>query len=67
MKIASIGVTNNRNIGGISVHLDGKSNYIIGENNIGKSNFLSLLDTVCNGRNFDEADIFVAFFAGCAN
>ena len=56
MKIVSVEVLNYRNIGGISVHLDGKSNYIIGENNIGKSNFLSLLDTVCNGRSFDETD-----------
>ncbi len=56
MKIASVEVVNYRNIGGTSVYLDGKSNYIIGENNIGKSNFLSLLDTVCNGRSFDETD-----------
>ena len=32
------------------------SSYIIGENNLGKSNFLSLLETICNGKNFDEAD-----------
>ena len=56
MKIVSVEVVNFRNIGGISVHLDGNSNYIIGENNIGKSNFLALLDTVCNGRSFDETD-----------
>ena len=31
-------------------------NYIIGENNLGKSNFLSLLNTVCNGKGFDERD-----------
>ena len=31
-------------------------NYIIGENNLGKSNFLSLLSTVCNGKGFDEKD-----------
>lgn len=56
LKIVSVKVVNYRNIGGIYVHLDEKSNYIIGENNIGKSNFLSLLDTVCNGRSFDETD-----------
>ena len=31
-------------------------NYIIGENNIGKSNFLTLLATVCSGKSFDEKD-----------
>ena len=56
MKILSVDISNYRNIGGISVCLDEKNNYIIGENNIGKSNFLSLLDTVCNGRSFDETD-----------
>ena len=58
MKIVAVNISNYRNIGGISVHLDEKSNYIIGENNIGKSNFLSLLDTVCNGRSFDETDYY---------
>lgn len=56
MKIICVEIANYRNIGGITVHLDEKSNYIIGENNIGKSNFLSLLETVCNGRSFDETD-----------
>lgn len=56
LKIVSVDVVNYRNIDGVSVHLHGKSSYIIGENNIGKSNFLSLLDTVCNGRSFDETD-----------
>ena len=56
MKIIRVSIFNYRNIGGISVDLDKESNYIIGENNIGKSNFLALLENVCNGWGFQEED-----------
>lgn len=56
MKITSVTILNYRNINGISVCFHPEANYIIGENNLGKSNFLSLLETVCNGRGFDESD-----------
>lgn len=56
MKIVRVFISNYRNIDGISVDLDKDSNYIIGENNIGKSNFLALLEKVCNGWGFDEQD-----------
>ncbi len=56
MKIKSINVVNYRNIDGNSMVLHPESNYLIGENNLGKSNFLFLLDTVCNGKSFDEKD-----------
>jgi putative ATP-dependent endonuclease of OLD family len=56
MKIACVKVHNFRNIDGIGVSFNPECNYIIGENNIGKSNFLSLLATVCNGKGFDEKD-----------
>ena len=56
MKIKSISVVNYRNIDGNSMVLHPESNYLIGENNLGKSNFLFLLDTVCNGKSFDEKD-----------
>lgn len=56
MRIAYVKVTNYRNIDGIEVIFNPECNYIIGENNLGKSNFLSLLDTVCSGRGFDERD-----------
>ncbi len=56
MKIKSINVMNYRNIDGNSMILHPESNYLIGENNLGKSNFLFLLDTVCNGKTFDEKD-----------
>ena len=42
MKIKSISVVNYRNIDGNSMVLHPESNYLIGENNLGKSNFLFL-------------------------
>lgn len=56
MKITYVRVSNYRNIDGIAVNFHPEHNYIIGENNLGKSNFLSLLDTVCSGKGFDDKD-----------
>lgn len=58
MKIINVKVNNYRNIDGIKVAFHPEYNYIIGENNLGKSNFLSLLNTLCNGKGFDEKDFF---------
>jgi len=56
MRITSVKISNYRNIDGIAVSFNPDCNYIIGENNLGKSNFLSLLSIVCNGKAFDEKD-----------
>lgn len=56
MRISYVRVKNYRNINGIEVVFNPECNYIIGENNLGKSNFLALLTTICNGRGFDERD-----------
>lgn len=56
MKIESVKVYNYRNIDGITVYFNPESNYIIGENNLGKSNFLVLLSTICSGKSFDDKD-----------
>ena len=56
MRITRVKVGNYKNIGGIEVTFNPEHNYIIGENNLGKSNFLSLLATVCSGKGFDEKD-----------
>lgn len=56
MTISYVKVENYRNIDGIEVTFNSECNYIIGENNIGKSNFLSLLTTICSGKGFDEKD-----------
>lgn len=56
MKIQYVKISNYRNLDGCEVFFHKDSNYIIGENNIGKSNLLSLLDTVFAGRSFTETD-----------
>ena len=56
MKLTRVKVFNFRNIDGITVCFNPDSNYIIGENNLGKSNFLSLLEMVCGGKGFCEKD-----------
>ena len=56
MRISCVKVSNYRNIDGIEVTFHPECNYIIGENNLGKSNFLSLLATVCGGKAFDDRD-----------
>lgn len=58
MRIAKITIKNYRNIDGVSVVFHPECNYIIGENNLGKSNFLSMLSTICSGKGFDEQDFF---------
>jgi len=56
MRIAYIKVSNYRNIDGVGIYFNPDCNYIIGENNLGKSNLLSLLYTICNGKGFEEED-----------
>lgn len=56
MRIVRVKISNYRNINGITIDLNPDCNYIIGENNLGKSNFLMLLATVCNGKPFEEKD-----------
>ncbi len=60
MKISYIKVSNYRNLEDITISFNPDCNYIIGENNLGKSNLLSLLGTVCNGKAFDENDFLDA-------
>ena len=56
MRITRVEISNYRNIDGIIVDLNSSCNYIIGENNLGKSNFLDLLNTVCTGKSFEDED-----------
>jgi len=56
MRIVRVRISNYRNIDGTTIDLNPDCNYIIGENNLGKSNFLMLLATVCNGKPFEEKD-----------
>lgn len=56
MRIESVQIKNYRNLDNISVKLHLGSSYIIGENNLGKSNFLELLEIICDGKSFSDAD-----------
>ena len=56
MKLSCVRISNYRNIDDIFVDFHPESNYIIGENNLGKSNFLTLLGSVCNAKSFEETD-----------
>lgn len=56
MKIKQVEVHNYRNIDSIFVELHPECNYIIGENNLGKTNFLTLLNYVCTGKGFNDDD-----------
>lgn len=56
MKLSHIHVSNYRNIDDISVDFHTEANYIIGENNLGKSNFLALLGSICTAKSFEESD-----------
>lgn len=58
MRIVRVEVSNYRNLDGLDVHLHPVMNFIVGENELGKSNFLDLLDIVFNRRAFTREDFF---------
>lgn len=60
MRLSHIHISNYRNIDDISVDFHPESNYIIGENNLGKSNFLTLLGLICNAKSFEETDFTIS-------
>ena len=56
MRINSLNINNFRNLRNIQVDFHPDINYIVGENNIGKSNLLDLVNTICNIRSFEAED-----------
>lgn len=58
MKITRIAITNFRNLNGIDVKLNPEINFLLGENEVGKSNFLELLDILFNRRAFARSDYY---------
>ncbi|ADC89126.1 ATP-dependent endonuclease of the OLD family-like protein [Thermocrinis albus DSM 14484] len=56
MKIERVKCSNFRNLDGVEIRLHEDITFIVGENNIGKSNFLDLLDIIFNKRRFEEGD-----------
>ncbi len=51
-----IKIENYRNLVDIELHFHNDINYFVGENAVGKSNFLDLLEQMMNARGFQESD-----------
>ena len=60
MKINYLKIENYRNLSGLEIHLSKKNNFIVGENNIGKSNFLLLLSQLFSRKSFYKDDFLDA-------
>lgn len=56
MRIKSLTVKNYRNLDTLYVSLDGACNFIVGENNLGKSNLLTLLNILFTSKSFQYDD-----------
>ncbi|NMB18815.1 MAG: AAA family ATPase [Erysipelothrix sp.] len=56
MKIKKISIFNYRNLDQLTIHFHENINFIVGENNLGKTNLLELLHILFNRRNFSESD-----------
>lgn len=56
MRIVYVSISNYRNLNGLDVFLSPKNNFIVGENNLGKSNFLLLLHTLFVRKSFHKDD-----------
>lgn len=56
MKLTSIELDNYRNLSNLKIDLNPDLNFIVGENNIGKSNFLHALNIIFSGKWFEEQD-----------
>jgi len=58
MRIDYVKIENYRNLSGVEIFLHPDINFIVGDNDIGKSNFLDMLDTTFNGRSFGEDNFY---------
>ena len=58
MKLKTVEIKNYRNLDGIKLIFDPKINFLVGESNLGKSNFLALLNNIFNRTNFSENDFY---------
>lgn len=56
MRIIELKIENYRNLDGVLVRLDEEANYIVGENNLGKTNLLNLIYTLFNQAMISECD-----------
>src|SRR5690625_2980824 len=49
-------IKNYRNLDNLSITFHEEVNFIVGENNLGKTNIIELIHVIFNRRNFDEED-----------
>ena len=56
MRISKLRIENYRNLDGVSISFDEDVSYIVGENNLGKTNVLDLLNTIFNQATISEED-----------
>ena len=56
MQIISVKVSNYRNLDGLEITFDPLTNFLIGENELGKSNLLDLFETLFNHWKFQDED-----------
>jgi len=56
MKITKLEIHNYRNLDGVKISLEENCNFIVGENNLGKSNLLSLINMLFTSRAFKPDD-----------
>ncbi len=56
MQILTVKVKNYRNLDECNFEFNSDFNFIIGDNNVGKSNLLALLETIFGGKGFSEED-----------
>ena len=56
MKLLKICIDNYRNLNSITLNFDEKISYVVGENNIGKSNFVHALSKVLGSGVFSQSD-----------
>ncbi|MFW9264961.1 AAA family ATPase, partial [Nostoc sp. CALU 546] len=56
MKISTLEIKNYRNLDGVKINFHPTTNFIIGENNLGKSNLLYLLNILFTRNSFSESD-----------
>ena len=56
MRISKLRIVNYRNLDGVAISFDEDVTYIVGENNLGKTNVLDLLNTIFNQATIGEED-----------
>ena len=67
MRISTLNINNYRNLNGVEINFHPEINFIIGENNLGKSNLLDLLNILFNKTSFAESDFLIPDNPICIN